>query len=128
MIFVDSLIEYCSSFYFSSFIPQKNTLFCQNGFFEESGIIENMAQTAALGVGYDAVQNNKPVPLGFIGAIKNLSLYQLPKIENTISTKVTVLHTVLNASIVKAEIFQFEKLMAEGELKIFLNPLKGAEL
>lgn len=124
MIFVDALLECTSSFYVSSFCPQKDTLFCKDGFFEESGIIENMAQTAALGVGYYAIQNINTVPLGFIGAIKNLSIYQRPKTNHTISTKISVLHTVLNASLVKAEVFFDEKLMAEGEFKIFINPLK----
>ncbi|MCX6297407.1 MAG: hypothetical protein NTX97_15380 [Bacteroidetes bacterium] len=36
----------------SGFSIKENNIFCENGFFSESGIVENIAQTAALRVGY----------------------------------------------------------------------------
>ncbi len=70
-----------------------------------------------------SVLNKEKVPLGFIGAIKNLKIIQIPKIGETIHTKINVLHEVLNATMVKAEVFIGEEMIAEGELKIFINPL-----
>ena len=124
MVMVDALLECTGEFYISQFCPKSDNVFNTNGFFNESGLAENMAQTAALGVGYFAVTNKEEVTLGFIGAIKNLKIYKLPRIEETITTRITVLHEVLNATIAKAEVFIGEKQIAEGEYKIFINPLK----
>jgi len=123
MIMVDALLECTNKYYISQFCPSANNLFNTDGFFNESGLAENMAQTAALGVGYFAVTNKEKIPLGFIGAIKNLSIYEIPIIGDTITTKITVLHEVLNATIAKAEVFLEKKQIAEGEFKVFINPL-----
>ena len=127
MVMVDALLECTSEFYISQFCPKSDNVFNTSGFFNESGLTENMAQTAALGVGYFSVTNNEDVPLGFIGAIKNLKIYKLPRIEETITSKITVLHEVLNATIAKAEAFIGEERIAEGEYKIFINPLQEKE-
>ena len=124
MVMVDELLECTEELYISQFCPSSENIFISDGFFNESGLAENMAQTAALGLGYFAVTNKKEVPLGFIGAIKNLKINQLPKIKETITTKITILHEVLNATIAKAEVFIEEKQIVEGEFKIFINPLQ----
>lgn len=124
MVMVDALLECTGEFYISQFCPKSDNVFNTNGFFNESGLAENMAQTAALGIGYFAVTNKEDVPLGFIGAIKNLKIYKLPEIEETITSKITVLHKILNAIIAKAEVFIGEERIAEGEYKIFINPLQ----
>lgn len=123
MIMVDALIACSKEEYISNFCPDSNNLFITRGFFNESGLVENMAQTAALGVGYYAVHTNKEVPLGFIGAIKNLKLIDQSRIDENLTTHIKILHEVLNATIAKAEVFCNNKLIAEGEFKIFINPL-----
>jgi predicted hotdog family 3-hydroxylacyl-ACP dehydratase len=127
MIMVDELLECNTEHYLSQFSPSSENIFITDDFFNESGLVENMAQTAALGVGYFSVTNNESVPLGFIGGIKNLKIYKLPKTEETITTKITVLHKVLNATIAKAEVYIQEEKIAEGEYKIFINPLEEKE-
>jgi len=127
MIMVDALIECRSHKYVSQFCPESNNLFNTNGFFNESGLCENMAQTAALGVGYFAVINKKDVPLGFIGAIKNLKIYTRSRIGENLTTTITILHEVLNARIAKAEVQSENGMIAEGEYKIFINPLQNKE-
>ena len=123
MIMVDTLLECAENQYVSQFSPETDNIFNSNGFFNESGLIENMAQTAALGIGYSTVKSNKEVSLGFIGAIKNLRIYQIPKIENLLTTKIDVMHKVLNATVIEANIFIKNELISQGEFKIFINPL-----
>ncbi len=124
MLMVDALLEYYPGHTLSAFCPQADNVFISGDYFNESGMIENMAQTAALGIGYFALKNKQEVPLGFIGAIKNLKIYRRPQIGQSIKTKITLLHEVLNASIAKAEIYLNQEKIAEGEYKIFLNPLE----
>ena len=124
MVMVDVLLECTNEYYVSQFCPLAENIFISRGFFNESGLTENMAQTAALGIGYISVINKKEVPLGFIGAIKNLRIHQMPTVGKTITTQIKILHEVLNATIAKAEVFIGEKIIAEGEFKIFINPLQ----
>lgn len=98
-----------------------NILVDEDGRFSESGLIENMAQTAAAGTGYRAATDNTPPPVGFIGQIKNLSVTTLPKIGEMITTKVDTKVQVLNALIVQGTVKLNEKMIAEAEFKIFLQ-------
>ena len=50
----------------SSFCIEENNVFVKNNLFQEAGLLENMAQTAALGIGYAAQTENKPVKVGYI--------------------------------------------------------------
>lgn len=96
-------------------------IFTQNGALTESGIIENMAQTAASRAGYEAVKNNiKPV-VGFIGNIKDLVIHFLPESNNELITEVVTKTQVMNVSIIEAKSYCKNKLVASCEMKIFLQ-------
>jgi 3-hydroxymyristoyl/3-hydroxydecanoyl-(acyl carrier protein) dehydratase len=96
-------------------------IFCTNGFFQEPGIIENIAQTAATLTGYNAVKNKTDVKRGFIGSITNLNIYQLAKCNSEIETLVTVEGQVMNVTLIKGVVKQNQELIAECEMKIFLE-------
>lgn len=103
----------------SLFIGDDN-LFCSGGLFREPGLIENMAQSAAAGVGYISKKTGKEPPVGFIGGLKNLRIYELPKVGNEIRTEITMEHEVFDARVVNGKIYLKEHCIAECELKIFL--------
>jgi len=94
-------------------------IFCKSGFFQEAGIIENIAQTAALHSGYLAKKSGKKPKTGFIGSIKRLTIFELPKDSDTLETTISILHELMNATVIKGEVFVNKKLMAEGEMNIF---------
>jgi hypothetical protein len=95
-------------------------IFVMNGLFREPGLIENIAQSAAAGVGY-IYRNRKEVPpVGFIGAIKNLIIHFLPEAGSDLTTEVVTEHEVLNATLIRGRIFLHERIVAECEMKIFL--------
>jgi 3-hydroxyacyl-[acyl-carrier-protein] dehydratase len=104
----------------SSFLISEDHLFCDQGQFLEAGLIENMAQTAAAGVGYKSKQEGKEPPVGFIGGIKNLQVYSFPHAGDEIVTEITVEHQVFDATVANGKIFLNEKLLAECELTIFV--------
>ena len=119
MAMVDRLISNDQTATVSQLVIDKQNIFCKGGFFCEPGLIENIAQTAALRAGYMAKQNHKKPTLGYIGAVKKMKIYALPKDTDTIRTKITVLHELMNASVLKGEIFQGDIILAEGEMTIF---------
>ncbi len=80
-----------------------------------------MAQTAAAMTGFHALANNTEVKRGYIGAIKNLKIYNLPKTNSTIETTIIIENQVMNVHIVKGKIIQEREIIAECEMRIFLD-------
>ena len=96
-------------------------IFTHHGKLTESGIIENMAQTAASRAGYEAMKNNVKPVIGFIGNIKDLIIYELPSIGNELLTEVVTITQVMNVSIIEAKSYCNNTLIATCEMKIFLQ-------
>jgi 3-hydroxymyristoyl/3-hydroxydecanoyl-(acyl carrier protein) dehydratase len=119
MAMVDGLVAHDEVSTTSRLELNDQNIFCKNGYFQETGLIENMAQTAALRAGYTAHLNKLPPLVGYIGAIKKMKIYHLPEDTAVLQTKITVLTEVANATIVKGEVYSNLKMMAEGELSIF---------
>lgn len=122
MMMVDRLIEHHKGFTLGGLLISSDNVFVSNNLFSEAGLLENMAQSAALSKGYETVESGLEPPLGFIGAVKNFQVFSLPKVNDQIQTSVKVKHEVLNASIVDAEVSCGNQIIASCELKIFLNP------
>jgi predicted hotdog family 3-hydroxylacyl-ACP dehydratase len=99
---------------------QADTIFCQNGYLQAPALAENIAQTAAAQAGYLAQQANKTPPVGFIGAIKNLTIVDLPVVGEVLRTQITIEHHILNFTLVKGTVRVGERLIAEAEMKIFV--------
>lgn len=98
-----------------------NHIFTQKGVLTESGITENIAQTAASMAGYAAVTNHTTPAVGFIGNIKDLVIHYLPESGNELLTEVKTKTQVMNVSIIEANSYCNNKLVATCEMKIFLQ-------
>jgi len=120
MVMVDRLVDVVDKTTVTSFLVREDNVFCENGEFREPGLIENMAQTAAAGVGSKPGTTGGDPPLGFIGGIRDLKIYAFPKVGQEITTTVTVEHEVFDATVVKGVVHLDGALIAECELKIFL--------
>jgi len=121
MVMVDGLISNEETVTISTLSINKSNLFCSNGYFQEPGLIENIAQTAALRAGYEAMMLREKPAVGFIGSVKRLNIYELPKDSDTLKTKITILNQLMNVLIIKGEVMVNTRLMAEGEINIFLQ-------
>ncbi len=99
----------------------KEHILTQNGKLTESGIVENMAQTAASMAGFEAVVNKSQPRVGFIANIKNLVINFLPEAGNEILTEVKTKTQVMNVSIIEANSYCNNQLVASCEMKIFLQ-------
>lgn len=123
MVMVDGLKELQNETAVSFFEIKPDNLFIDHGYLGLPGMVENIAQSAALRTGYLCNTENRPVPLGFIGAVKNLEVFGYAAIGETLSTEITLLHDVLNASVVEGKVFVGDRLLARGEMKVFIiNP------
>ncbi|MDB5135143.1 MAG: 3-hydroxyacyl-ACP dehydratase [Mucilaginibacter sp.] len=118
-VMIDQLVscdEICSNTIFK--ITADNVL-VDNGELSEAGIIENIAQTAAAGLGYITLQGNKPIVIGYIAAIKNLEIFAQPKVGDTIQTNVTTVNQIFDVTIISGSVKCHEILIAKCEMKIF---------
>jgi predicted hotdog family 3-hydroxylacyl-ACP dehydratase len=119
-VMVDMLTDVKEYSATSSFKILEDNLFIKDGRFQESGLIENIAQTAAAMSGYRTKLSGKAVEIGFLGAVKNLQVYYLPDVDTSLSTEVTLENQVMNVNLIKGLIRQGDKLVAECEMKVFL--------
>lgn len=118
---VDTLVYADGNRIQTRFTIQADNVLVDDGIFTEGGMIENMAQSAAAGTGYFFSSQNKEVPLGYIGALKNVDIRHRAQIGDTIETELETLHTIGNASIVSGKIFFRKELFASCELTIFVQ-------
>ncbi len=108
-------------------IPEDHVL-VERGVLTEAGMVENMAQTAAAGMGYIAAQSSDgPAPVGYIGALKNLKIGACPPIGTIIKTEVLYLQQVFGARLVAAKILWDDKEIASCEFKIFIQTESNSE-
>ncbi len=102
----------------TSFLIDNDNVFVKNGFFQEAGLMENIAQSIALGAGYLAKQENKEASLGFIGAVRDLEVFNLPKAGDELATEVTLENQIFNVSAFSAKVYHNETLIAQCQMKI----------
>jgi len=121
IVMVDKLISAVDKKTVSGLLIRPDNIFVENGLLQEPGIIENIAQSAALGVGYMCQTKNEKVPIGFIGAVSNLKVYSLPKVNSELRTEILVDYEVFEATLISSKVFCNEELIAQAEMKIFLK-------
>jgi 3-hydroxyacyl-[acyl-carrier-protein] dehydratase len=104
----------------------EDNVFCKDGVFTEPGLIENIAQTAAIGAGYNAYlktlngEKTNP-PVGYIGAIKKLVIHKLPKVGSELVTEVNVQQIVFDVTLIGGKTMVDGEVVAECEMKIFIK-------
>jgi 3-hydroxyacyl-[acyl-carrier-protein] dehydratase len=123
MVMVDRIVGVNEKTTETSFLIKADNIFLEDGFFREPGLIENIAQSAAAGISARPVNAGEKPRLGYIGAVKDLRIYRLPLEGDEIHTTVTVTHEILNAVVVTGNVRLNGEIIAECELRIFLEQL-----
>ena len=97
---------------------RRENLFVENGFLSESALIEFIAQTAAAYTGYTSLVNHLPVKEGYIGAVKNLIIYELPAVDTQIFSEIEIVNEIVGFTIIQGKVKSREKILAECEMRI----------
>ncbi len=121
IVMVETLLHCDETTTRSGFQVSNENIFTEEGMFREPGLVENIAQTAAAGVGYAAQQKKEPVPIGYIGAVQNLEIFDLPKVGDYLETEVAVTNKVFDVTFVNGSIRTNGNLLAQCEMKIFIT-------
>jgi len=120
-VMVDELIYSDEKSSRTSLLITDDNLFVVNGELREPGLLENIAQTAAARAGHDALHENKPVKVGYIGAVKNFEVFKLPVLNDRIETEITVEDQVFGATLITGITKCNDELIARCEMKIFIT-------
>lgn len=99
-----------------------DNIFVEHGHFSASGLIESIAQTCAARMGYiNKILLKRDVQIGFIGAIRNLEVYALPKAGRQITIIVDVKDEVFGITLASAVVKDSERMLMSTEIKIAIK-------
>jgi len=105
----------------TAFEVRADNIFVQDNLLQEPALVENIAQTAAARAGYMAMIENRPVTIGYIGAIQNLEIFDLPEVGDRLETEIRVLNQVFDVTLVAGSLRCQDKLLCSCEMKIFIT-------
>jgi len=117
---IGDLIDANENMATSRFLINSDNILVEEGVFSVSGLLENIAQTAAAQVGYLCAQNNIPVPIGFIGAISKVKVDKLPQLNSIIETLIEVKQEIFDVILISGEVKQEGKSLISCQMKIMI--------
>jgi 3-hydroxymyristoyl/3-hydroxydecanoyl-(acyl carrier protein) dehydratase len=113
----------------TAFRVAPDNIFVENGRLREPGLLENIAQTAAARAGLLAREAGRPVEIGYIGAVRNLEILDLPPVGEEIITEIEIGEPVLAVAVIEGKIWCGKVLIAACEMRIFpAGEAKGTDL
>jgi len=120
MIMIDVLHDATESEAVTGLTIAEGNLFCSEGFFEEPGLVEHIAQSASAFAGYKAKIADCPIPLGFIGEVKKCIIHFLPSVGDVLHTQIRVLTEALGITLLTAETKVNDEVAVQCRMKIYL--------
>lgn len=105
----------------TEFAIGEDCIFVEDGKLLTAGLVENMAQSSAARIGYiNKFILHKPVEIGFIGAVRNLSVFHNPSVGDVLETEIAVIEEIFGITMVKATVRVAGETVAEATLKTAL--------
>jgi len=124
MVMIDGIKEYQSGHITTIFDITAQNIFLTNGCLSESGMLENIAQSAAAMSGLQCKQAGKSIPLGFIAAISKVTCSNSPKIGEQIETTIELQRKVIGITLVRGTCQSQGEELLSCEMKIFIEESK----
>ena len=98
---------------------ERDNIFCDDGVFSSTGMMENIAQTCAVRIGYiNKYLLHKGVQIGVIGAIRKLKITDRPHVGDVITTTIEVIENLLDMTLASAKIECNGHILATSQIKI----------
>jgi hypothetical protein len=69
-----------------------------------------------------ALNNNEPVKTGFIGAVTNLNITEIPRNGSLLETSIKIENQIFDVTLISGQVSCEGRLVASCEMKIFLLP------
>ena len=139
-IMIDELTHLDSASAKTMFKVREDNLFCKNGAMEESGLIENIAQTCSAMIGlknrmennpseindnFVSGQQNNPVSdnikIGVIVIVYSLEMKRRPLVGENLETSLTIEEAFPPATVVQSEVRIVDEIIAACRMKLLLT-------
>jgi predicted hotdog family 3-hydroxylacyl-ACP dehydratase len=119
-VMIDHLIYSDDKSSRSNFCVKADNILVEDGEFSASGLVENIAQTAAARAGYIALDGTKADAIGYIGAIKNLEVFSLPKINDILETEIIIDNQIFDVTLISGTVKRGDEILAKCQMKVFV--------
>ena len=123
MLMVDKLISVEEKSAEAVLEIRPDNIFVENGALKAYALIENMAQTCAAQFGYmdKYIHGCDDVRIGVIGSVKRMQIESVPRVGETMFTRMEVREDFMNMKLVSAESFVNDQRIATAELTIAMS-------
>ena len=118
---VDTLLSSDERTARTAFRIRADNVLVENGFFSAAGLMENIAQTAAAGMGSVAAATGQLPGPGYIASVKNLEINALPRVNDELVTEITIEARVLDIIVISGKVTCNGITMAQCEMKILTS-------
>jgi 3-hydroxyacyl-[acyl-carrier-protein] dehydratase len=126
IVMVHALLEHTDLQSKAAFSVEQGNIFVRDNRLLPSGLMEHIAQSAAIRSGYGFTLMAKgdgpeKPPVGFIAALKDFTVHRTPSVGEELQTVITQLNDLGNMTVIKGETFSGDELLASCEMKVFLS-------
>ena len=107
-------------------VSNDNLFMEDDGVLNPCALVENIAQTCAVRMGYiNHYIYKERVKLGFIGSIKNLQVLRPVHAGETLNTTIEVVEQILQLTLVNATVKVGDETIVTAEMKIALSDIEA---
>ena len=119
-VFVDEIIYADEQSAEASYVVKEDCPLVSNHILPLAGVLEHVAQSCAARIGYLQSAQNEPIRIGYIGAVKKITLNRAPSVGEHLVTKVTLLDSVMDISLLQCDTFVEDQMIAQTTIKLAL--------
>lgn len=119
IIMVHNLLEASDEHAITQLYVDPGNVFVFNGYFAEPGMVENIAQTAAVHIGFSCMKKGLPIPIGYIASIKDLKINSLPPTDKLLTTTVRIINKVMDLTVAEGKVEFNGEIFCSCEMRIF---------
>lgn len=104
---------------------REDNILLEDTHLSSAGVVENMAQSCAVRMGCGNVLKNEPIRLGYIGEVKNLKIYRLPKLDEVLNTEVHVMMEYFDMTLASVCTKVNDEIVAEARMKLAMTKIEA---
>lgn len=121
-VMVDKLTAFDEKITATSLTVRADNIFVEDGWLNECALAENIAQTCAARLGYiNKYILKRAIQIGFIGAIRDMTVVARPHVGDRLETVIEVMEQVMELTLVTATITCNGCQIASAQMKIALS-------
>lgn len=121
MVMVDEHISTDEKKTLTRFKVLSDSMFCEEGFLSEAGLLENMAQSAAARLGFSYKMKGGKPPIGIIASLQEIQINNYPVPNDELITEITFTDEIMGITLVDCKVFCNNTEYAFCKMKILLR-------